>query len=540
MTDEELSNGGKAEKVTDTSLDAGNGNIRCFDPATLDDLGTVPAMSASEVKAAISKARRAQQSWAKTTFEQRRRVMRMIRKYCMEKQEDICRVSCRDTGKTPLEAILGEILTTCAKAEWVCDYGEQALATDHRPTSLITMHKEARVEYHPLGVLGVIAPWNYPFHNMFNHVISGLFAGNAVVTKVSEYTAWSGSYYTRIIREILKAEGHDPEVVQLVTGFAEAGAGLVSGGVDKVIFTGSPGVGKHVMRGASATLTPVVLELGGKDPFIITDDADMKQVVQVALRGVYQNCGQNCVGAERIYVYGQVYDAFVSAVSGLVQQFRQGPSLLQPEVDVGAMTMPSQIDLIQELVDDAVSKGARIITGGRRNPHLDGLFYEPTVLVGVTHAMRIANEEVFGPVMTVIKVKDDEDCIAQVNSTDYGLGSSVFCRDMKRAEALAARIYAGMTNINDFAANYLVQSLPFGGVKISGFDRFAGPEGLRACCLMKTVTSDRFPGVRTNIPPAMEYPMKPAGLKFARGLLSMLFADSLWGRIKGIAALASS
>lgn len=523
-----------------------DGSITCYDPASMQVIGYVPAMTAPQVRELVDKARAAQQTWKNTTFDQRRTVIRMIQRFFLENQEDICYMSMRETGKTRIEAMLGEILTTCGKADWVCSYGEDALKTERRPTSLVTVHKVAQVEYYPLGVIGVIAPNNYPIHNLYNHIISGLFTGNAVVAKVSEFTSFSASYCERIIKTILAKAGHSPDLVSIVTGFVEAGSGLVESGVDKIVFTGSVPIGKHIMRGASASLTPVVLELGGKDPFIICEDADLDQVVQTALRGTYQNAGQNCVGAERFYVYDSVHDEFVKRVTAVVSQFRQGAPLAAApgeQIDIGATITPMQLDIIEELVNDAVTKGAKIILGGARNTSAGpGLFFQPTILTNVTHDMRIVTEEAFGPVMSIIRVPDnnDDECIRLVNALDFGLGSSVFTTDLSRAKRLSARIRSGMTNTNDFGVNYLIQSLPFGGVRDSGFGRFAGPEGLRALCLMKSTVTDMIPGLRTSIPPVLSYPTKPNSMMFCKGLVGLCHGMSLPERIAGIARLAKA
>lgn len=457
-----------------------------------------------------------------------------------------------------MEALLGEIMVTASKVDWVCDFGEEALAPEKRDPPTVMLHKTAQVEWHPLGVLGVLAPWNYPFHNMYNHVVSGLFAGNAVVIKPSEYCAWCCDAYMQLIQAVLAKAGHSPDLVQVVQGFADTGAALVSGGVDKVIFTGSPGVGKHIMRGAADTLTPVVLELGGKDPFVVTDGADVNGVVQIALRGAYQNCGQNCVGAERFYVYEGVYEQFVGQVVPIVKNMKQGPPVAPDgswsPVDLGASTTQAQVQHVDRLVKDAIAHGAKALCGGRIATADDlfgsnaaeaarsGAFYMPTVLVGVTQDMEIANEEVFGPVMTIIKVagNSDAECVRMINSTDYGLGSSVFCKDVTRANALADKIYTGMTCVNDFGVGYLVQALPFGGVKASGFNRFAGKEGLRECCLMKSVVSDRFGalGIRTGIPAQISYPFNAgAAIPFTNGLIDFQSAPTAAGKAKGIMKL---
>lgn len=251
--------------------------IQCFDPATLQLIGTVPALTKDEVNTLCLQAKNAQKAWSQTTYKQRRLVLRTIQKYILSHQEDICRVCSRDSGKPKVDALLGEIMTTCEKIRCINVNGEEWLQPSLRPVGPMMMHKTAYVEYVPYGVLGVIAPWNYPFHNMLNHVISGLFSGNAVVSKVSEHTAWSSIYFTNIVRKALEVCGHDVNVVQTLTGFGDCGAALVECEyVDKIIFTGSPKVGRMVMKGCSSNLKPCILELGGKDPMVFCDDVDIE------------------------------------------------------------------------------------------------------------------------------------------------------------------------------------------------------------------------------------------------------------------------
>lgn len=333
---------------------------------------------------------------------------------------------------------------------------------------------------------------------------------------------------------MLKAAGHSTDLVQIVTGYADTGAALVSSGVDKIVFTGSAKVGKLVMRAAAENLTPVVLELGGKDPMVIFDDCDFDQVVHVALRGTYQNSGQNCVGAERFFVHKPLLQKFLDAIVPRVKELRQGPPLTQ-EVDVGALVLPGEARRMEELVQDAVAKGAKVLVGGAQNKSLgSGQYFQPTVIVGCTNKMRISQEEVFGPIMEIFTFADEEDAIAQVNDCPYGLGSSVFSLDVARARRVASRIRAGMSNINDFGINYLCQSMPFGGCKESGFDRFAGIEGLRGCCHMRSSTRDRFPGIRTQIPPPLQYPMGANAYPFAESLIRLLYSRTWSGTFKAI------
>ena len=515
--------------------------IHCYSPSTHEKLGTVPNLTAEQVSTLAQRSRAAQQVWKSTTFSQRRRVLRTLQQYIVSHIDEICQLCVMDSGKTQVDALLGEILTTCEKIRTLLHHGETWLESSIRDVNPMMMHKTAYVQYVPLGVLGIIAPWNYPFHNMLNHVLSGMFSGNGVLTKCSEHTSWSSVYFHNICRAALEANGHDPELIQLCTGMAETGKSLVECPyIDKIFFTGSPNVGRHVMAGAAPHLKPVVLELGGKDAMVFCEDVKLKDVIPWAMRGCFQNCGQNCCGVERLFVYESIVNDFLEAMMSKVQNMRQAYPLSSNNVDCGAMVMDLQCTLIQALVDDAVARGAKVHCGGKRNTANGGQFYEPTLLSGITSEMRIWSEEVFGPIMCVITVPGDNDdvCVQMVNDCPFGLGSSVYSASTSRALAIGSQFNTGMFTANDFGVNYLIQSLPFGGVKESGFGRFAGPEGLRACCLERSIVVDRIPGIRTSIPRPIDYPMNTAqGMGFGKGLIHLFYGDSLWVKLKGIAAL---
>jgi acyl-CoA reductase-like NAD-dependent aldehyde dehydrogenase len=507
--------------------------LECRNPATLERLGEVTVHDRAQVVAAVERARRAQPAWGRASYAERRRVMAALLEYTTSHQDEICRAAVRDSGKTMLDAVMGEIFPVCEKLRYTIAEGERDLAPETRAPGIL-MHKTARVEYHPLGVIGVIAPWNFPFHNIFCPLVPALFAGNAVVVKVSELASGSAAYYQSICDQVLEACGHSRDLVQILTGAGETGSALCTSGVDKVFFTGSPENGRRVMEAASHTLTPVVLELGGKDPMIICDDADLDQAVSAALLGVFTACGQMCVAAERLYVFDAIHDEFVRRVVEKVSSFRQGPTLdadgRPAQVDVGATTMPRQLAIIEAQVQDAVQKGARVLCGGRRNPNLPGQFFEPTVVVDADHTMRLVREETFGPVMTILRVRDEEEAVRLANDTSYGLGSSVFTRDSRRAGRIASRLSAGMTVVNDYGVAYMAQSLPFGGVRASGFGRINGREGLRACCHTKAVVGDRFP-IHMAYP---IYPVRPGSYELVTDLVGMLYGPGIGGRVRSV------
>ncbi|GFR39785.1 hypothetical protein Agub_g270 [Astrephomene gubernaculifera] len=514
--------------------------VPCYDPSTMQLLGHVPAMSAAEVRTRIAKAKEAAKIWRNSSFSQRRKLLRILLKFIMDNTETICRVSARDSGKPMLEAIVGEVVVTCEKIHWLCKEGERYLRPERRSAGIMSFYKSARVEYHPVGVVGAIVPFNYPFHNVLNPLTAALFAGNGLVIKVSEHASWSTGYYGRMISAALAAAGAPADLVQFVTGYGEAGNALVTGGVDKVIFVGSTQVGKLVMRAAADNLTPVVLELGGKDAFIVTEDADLNQVIQVSLKAAYLNCGQNCAGGERFLVHDKIYDKFLETVAPLVRGMRQGNPLGEAEVDCGALCMPGLSEKVHGLVEDAVARGARLLAGGRLRPAAEagGQFYPPTLLADVRPGMKIWEEEVFGPVMSVVRWSSDDEVVALANDCPFGLGSSVFAGSQARARAIASRLEAGMSAINDFGTTYMCQSLPFGGVKHSGFDRFAGVEGLRGLCVPKSVCEDRLPLLmKSSIPPPWQVPVKSNAFAFGTSLVAMFYGPGLIYQARGLAAL---
>ncbi|CAN0855420.1 Aldehyde dehydrogenase 22A1 [Linum grandiflorum] len=510
--------------------------VQCYEPANMKYLGYFPALSPSEVKERVVLAKKAQTVWAKSSFKQRRQFLRILLKYILEHQQLICEISSRDTGKTMVDASLGEIMTTCEKITWLLAEGERWLKPEYRSTGRSMIHKKAKVEFHPLGVIGAIVSWNYPFHNVFNPMLAAVFSGNGIVIKVSEHASWSGCFYFRIIQAALAAVGAPENLVDVITGFAETGEALVSS-VDKVIFVGSPGVGRTIMRNASTNLVPVTLELGGKDAFIVCDDVDVPHVAQVAVRAALQSSGQNCAGAERFYVQKEVYPLFVSQVSKIIKSVSAGPPLAG-RYDMGALCMQEHAEKLQNLVNDALEKGAEIVARGSFGHLGEGAveqFFPPTVIVNVNHTMKLMQEEAFGPIIPIMKFSTDDEAIKLANDSRYGLGCAVFSGSQRRAKEIASQIHCGVAAVNDFASSYMCQSLPFGGVKDSGFGRFAGIEGLRACCLVKSVVEDRWwPYIKTKIPKPIQYPVSENGFEFQEYLVEALYGLNILDRLRAL------
>jgi acyl-CoA reductase-like NAD-dependent aldehyde dehydrogenase len=478
-------------------------------------------MDETEVRDRLARAREAQKSWGATSFAERRRVLGRLLEKVLDRADEICRLVSLEAGKTLQNAMMGEIWPVCEKLRWTINHGERHLRPE-RVSSGLLVHKSASIEYHPLGVIGVICPWNFPFQNIMGPTIPSLMAGNAVLCKVSEWSSHSAPLVQSWFDEVFRETGHSPDLMHIITGYGDAGAALVRSGVDKVFFTGSVGNGRRVLEGSVPNLTPVVLELGGKDPLIVCDDADLDQAVAGALAGVFIASGQMCLAAERIYVFDGLYDRFVDAVVKEVKTLRQGPPITDGgsgcEVDVGAMTMPQQVEIVDRLVQDALQKGARALCGGRRESG-PGQFYPPTVLVNVDHNMAVMREETFGPVMSIMRVRDEAEAIRLANDCSFGLGSTIFTKDGQRAQRMARQIRAGSTCINDYGLAYMANDLPFGGIGNSGFGRLQGREGLRACTNIKAVMADRLP---LHIPSRI-YPVRRGDYELVKAAVDLIY-----------------
>jgi acyl-CoA reductase-like NAD-dependent aldehyde dehydrogenase len=516
--------------------------IECVNPGTMEKLcDDVAAMDEQDVKLRVDASRKVQQEvWCKTSFAERRRVMKIIMQHILDNKHEIAKTSCLDSGKTLFEAHLGEIMLSCEKIRYLINFGEEDLKPESRRVPLFMIMKKAQVEYHPLGVIGMIVPWNYPFHNVLGSLVTSLFAGNGVVVKVSEWTTYSLVHcFERILHEALIKAGYNPDLIGFVVGYGDTGAHLIRSGVDHVFFIGSPATGKKVMATAAENLTPLTLELGGKDAFIICEDTDLDNAVDYALRSIFINCGQNCVAAERFYVHEKIYDKFVQAAVEQTKKLRQGPTncskidgFTEDEMfEMGAMTMKGEVERIEKMINEAVERGAKLEIGGKRNTELKGDFMLPTILTNVSQEMKIVQEEVFGPVMLVIKWKDDEEVIKMANGTPFGLGSYVFCKNYTRAHYIANKLIAGVTMVNDYGVFYLIQSLPFGGTKISGFGKFGGREGLRAFSNQKAFITDRFP-IQMTVPPFMRYPTRPFSHLIVADAVDLLYGNDLSAKVK--------
>ncbi|KAI0296140.1 Aldehyde/histidinol dehydrogenase [Russula brevipes] len=446
------------------------------------------------------------------------------------------RVACRDTGKTLIDAALGEVLTTCSKMDWLLRHGEKYLRPETRSSPLLQVYKKSEIHYEPLGVVAAIVSWNYPLHNAWSPILAALFAGNAIVIKCSEYVAWSSGWFINIIKDCLRACNFDPELVQLVCCFPDQAEALTrSPKIRHITFIGSERVGRQIAISAAHNLTPVTLELGGKDPAIILPETDIERWSSLWMRGIFQNAGQNCIGIERLLVHRDQYDEVYHLILDRARSLRMGGALsadgVGTGVDIGSMISRERFQMLQDLIEAAVTQGAHVGMGGRPHNHpylAHGAFFEPTVIGEVQRDMDIAQHELFAPIALVIPYNTVEEAIEIANGTRYALGASVFGPDKYECLHIAKHLHCGMVSINDFGVFYLNQDLPFGGTKSSGYGRFGGPEGLRSLTNPKAVVVDRWPWLfQTSIPRPLDYPMRSPvqAWDVASGIVGALYAD---------------
>jgi acyl-CoA reductase-like NAD-dependent aldehyde dehydrogenase len=462
--------------------------IPVINPGTGEQIGTVPDLDAAAVAELAKRGRAAQVGWDAYGFEGRAAVLRRMQKWLMDNADRVTATIVSETGKTYEDARLAEIAYGGAAFGFWAKNAEKYLG-DERVSSAAVAVKGKRLilRHRPLGLIGVIGPWNYPLINSFGDCIPALAAGNSVICKPSEVTPLT----SMLLAEGLRESGLPADVLQIATGRGETGAALIEQ-VDMIMFTGSTRTGRKVAEAAARRLIPASLELGGKDPMVVLRDADLERAANTAVWASMMNAGQTCISIERAYVEAPVYDEFVAKVSEKVRALRQGRSGAPGSVDVGAVTFPPQLDVIEEHVSDAVAKGAHVLVGGKRGGNGSGEgnggdFFEPTVLVDVDHTMKCMTEETFGPTLPIMKVADEDEAVRLANDSIYGLAGSVFGRDTAHAESVARRLDTGAVCVNDAIVNYFAMELPMGGAKASGLGSRHGAGGIRKYCSQQAI-----------------------------------------------------
>jgi acyl-CoA reductase-like NAD-dependent aldehyde dehydrogenase len=478
-----------------------DGLLISTNPASGAEAGRVPVADEAAVRAAVARARTAGAWWAALGFDGRKERLLRWRALITDRIEELAELTQLEAGKPPADAIV-EASGAIEHIDWAARNAKRVLGPRRVRSRLVLLEHSGHLEYQPVGVVGVIGPWNYPILTPIGSLSGALAAGNAVVFKPSEYTPMVGQWLVDTFGEVVPEQ----PVLQAVHGLGEVGGALCRSGVGKIAFTGSTETGKKVMAACAETLTPVLIEAGGKDAMIVDADADVPAAAEAAVWGSMTNAGQTCIGIERAYVVAPVYDAFVAAVTEKAAKLRTGE-------DIGPITMPRQTEIIRRHIDDALSRGGSAALGGT----IDGAYVQPTVLLDVPEDSLAIREETFGPTLTITKVKDADEAVEKANAVPYGLGGAVFGK--ANAIRIARRLRSGMVAVNSTLTFVGMANLPFGGVGDSGFGRIHGDDGLREFARPKAVAVRRAPSVL----PTMTFERSPAQVRRIVKTLKMLY-----------------
>ena len=507
------------------SVETQTRKIVSVNPATGEVLRELECAGEAEVLAAVERARAAQAGWAQQGLRKRIAVVREFQSKLHARKNEIAEAITREAGKPVVEALVTEVLVVLDAARFLVDNAWSLLRDERVPHgNLATKLKRGTLVREPHGVIGIISPWNYPFSIPATETLAALVAGNAVVLKPSELTP----LVAMELASVAHAAGVPRDVFQVVVGEGAAGAALVQSAIDKLVFTGSVATGKRIAAAAAEQLLPVVLELGGKDPMVVLDDADVEVAASAAVWGAFVNAGQACLSVERCYVHRSLYEKFIAACAEKAKKVRVGHGE-DRETDIGPMIHERQLRAVESQVEDAKSRGARIAVGGERIPELGRNFYRPTVLADVTHEMKIMREETFGPVLPVMAFDAEDEAVRLANDSEYGLAASVWTRDGDRGERLARRIHAGTVMVNDVISCFGISEAPHGGVKASGVGRTHGRFGLEEMVRTKYMDVDLMPGMKK----VWWYGYGENFRRQMEGFLDMQFARGLGSRVRG-------
>jgi acyl-CoA reductase-like NAD-dependent aldehyde dehydrogenase len=508
-----------------TDLQIASRRIVSLNPATGEVLREIECAGELEVSRAVERARAAQPAWAELGIRRRIEILRNFQAGLYARKSEIAAVITREAGKPVAEALVTEVLVVLDAARFLIHNAWNLLRDEPVPhANIVTKLKTGWLVREPHGVIGIISPWNYPFSIPSTETLAALVAGNAVVLKPSELTP----VVALELASLLHDAGVPKDVFQVVVGEGPAGAALLASAIDKLVFTGSVTTGKRIAAAAAERLVPVVLELGGKDPMLVLDDADIEVASSAAVWGAFVNAGQACLSVERCYVHHSLYEAFVTACAEKTKQLRIGNGM-DAHTDVGPMIRERQVRIVESHVEDARQRGARVLAGGVRLPQLGPNYYAPTVLADVSHDMRIMREETFGPVLPIMACAGDEDAVRMANDSEFGLAASIWTRDANRGERLARRIHAGTVMVNDVISCFGISEAPHGGVKASGVGRTHGRFGLEEMVRVKYLDTDRLPGMK-------KVWWHGYGESFRRqmeGFLDMQFGSKLGTRLRG-------
>lgn len=504
-----------------------------INPATLEENGSFETATEQDVKNAVLEAREAQKEWAALSVDRRGKILIKLKEHILDSVDRIADVITRDNGKTLLEAVNAEVYPVLDMLTFCGREAEGHLQPEHLKNPIFAAARiESRNIFQPMGVVGIISPWNFPFAIPMTQIAAALITGNGVVLKPAEITPMVGNLIEQIINESKIPKG----LVKVAQGEgAVVGDALVSAKPDRLIFTGSVRVGKLLMKRAADELIPITLELGGKDPFIVLEDADIERASSAAVWGAFINAGQVCASVERVYVHERVADRFIEKVIAKAGKLRVGNGLFH-DVDMGPLTSERQRDLAESHVADAREKGATIATGGKRPEGLNGWFYEPTVITGADHGMLCMTEETFGPTLPIMIVADAEEALRFANDSRYGLTASVWTANVERGEKLCEKIKGGVTVVNDCLLTYGFAQCPWGGVGDSGFGRTHSVHGLHELTSVKNITVARSI-LRDDL---WWHPYSERKYKGMKAMLKTVFCEGVACKAEGIIEILRS
>ena len=462
--------------------------IVSYNPATNEEVGRVRNFSDEEVEAAVQKSRRAFEIWRKSPFAERRRIVMRAREVILAEMDEIAKLISNEMGKPVAEAISAEIAPVLDLMQYFAKNTEKMLRPEKRGIGMFgLMGRSSKIIYKPMGVVAIISPWNFPFSIPLGEVVMALMAGNTVVLKPSELTPLVGEK----IVEIFEMANLPKGVLQVVSGDGKTGAALVDSAPNKIMFTGSVATGKKIAAAASKNLTPVVLELGGKDPMIVFADANLEKASSGAVWGAFTNSGQACSSVERLYVEEKIADKFTQMIVEKTRELQQGLGS-DADIEIGSMSSEDQIKIVEDHVEAFKESGAEILTGGARNKNFEGVFFEPTVVKNANNKMLPMREETFGPTLPIATFKTEDEAIELANDTDFGLTASVWTGDLSRGKRVAEKILAGTVNVNEVLYTHGIGQTPWGGFKDSGYGRTHGKEGLMELVAPQHIHVNRF------------------------------------------------
>ncbi|HWQ74782.1 MAG TPA: aldehyde dehydrogenase family protein [Syntrophomonas sp.] len=504
-------------------------STECRSAATDELVGYSPLHGEDDLKRTMFTARAAQKEWAALPVGERVKKIRKVRDYLVEHSDELAEIISLDNGKTRNDALVAEIAPAILAAGYYCKMAPGFLQDQSlKPGNIFTSYKRSKIVRVPWGIVAVLSPWNYPFAIPFSEVIMALLAGNAVILKTATQTQLTGM----ALRDCIEAAGLPAGVFTFLNlPGSQAGDLLLENGIDKLFFTGSVPVGQYLMRKAADTLTPLSLELGGNDAMLVCADADIDKTVMGAIWGGFSNAGQSCGGVERIYVHTDVYEPFMRRLKAKVESLRVG-SGLDYTMDMGAMTTRSQLEKVQSHIDDALAQGA-VIYAQSKLPDDPGLknFLPAMVLSEVNHHMLVMQEETFGPVVAVMKVKDMEEAIRLANDSDLGLTASVWSRSNVRAEKIARQLQAGAVNINDHLMSHGLAETPWGGFKKSSLGRTHGAIGFEEMTQPQVIIRDILPGEKR----AMWWPPNDESIyRGMKGMTEFCYAPGPGRKLTGL------